>query len=302
MNEAGRCRPKLVWALLLLAGGGLSCGGRVGTGPGGTSAQGGSPSVARGPHEGPSAQGGQSDQDSPNVADGGLGGNALGSAGAAAALAGGATGTNHDIPLCDGPCGLLTSIDGWVPAAGNSLGIQGALFAFADRTSEIGMTTNISGSNACIAGTAARVDLTCTPPPGSDCFGVYFGPGIGLNLNQPIDPITMMPGDPLPYDASGLKGFAFELSGNDLPRPSALRFQVETASQVFCSVQAVKLKAGVNIVLFSDLRTECYFGLDTPSADTAKSEIIRLDWKVVTNTSVTVPFDFCVSNIRALVN
>jgi len=200
----------------------------------------------------------------------------------------------------------LTPTDGWVDVASNTLMVQGAVFPFGDDTSKMGMVSNFVGTDkACIMGTAAKVDLTCTPVlPATDCYGQFWGAAIGMNLNQPID-MTLVPpagGTPMPFNATALKGFAFEVEGNTVPAPSAFRFKVEDATTEFCNIPTVKIKNGVNTVLFTDLVKECYKSPTptAPLADTAKAALIKISWQVVTNTSSSVPFDFCISNVRAL--
>jgi len=217
------------------------------------------------------------------------------SAGASGAGRAGAADLPEEVPL--------TPIDGWISGNDNVLRIQGAVFAFADETSRVGLISDFAGSNACIAGTAARVDINCTPtPPATDCYGRFFGADIGLNLNQPIDPATNMGLDPLEYDARALKGFAFDLMGDMVPAPRALQFAVETRDGLFCTTPATKIRIGTNAVFFSDLILNCYETQANPqSAETVQSALVRVDWRVITNTSAPVPFDFCISNIRALV-
>jgi hypothetical protein len=224
---------------------------------------------------------------------------AMGSNGAAGALV-----------ACAGACGaLLTPVAGWVDAASNPLMIQGAIFAYADATSKLSLMSNFSGASACISGTAARVDLASEPctthmftPPALDCYAEYWGAAIELNLNQSHDPATMTGDVPAPFDASALSGFAFDLSGSNLPAPRNLRFEVESADGEFCNIPSTKLMQGSNVLLFRDLVTGCFKSPvpTAPTAETAKSALVRLLWHVVTNTSAAVPFDFCVSNIRAL--
>ncbi|HET7542340.1 MAG TPA: hypothetical protein VFK05_20870, partial [Polyangiaceae bacterium] len=202
----------------------------------------------------------------------------------------------------------LTPTNGWIDGQ-NAAHIQGAVFAFADATSALGMSMDFTGANACIQGTAAKVDMASEAclnhtftPPATDCYGEYWGAAIGMNLNQTIDPTTMMGNTPAPFDASALQGFSFELTGNVLPGPNALRFVVENEDKQFCNPSSVKLRAGSNTVLFSELFSRCFTTTDPPqpSAETVKSALIRISWQVVTNSSSTTPFDFCVSNVRAL--
>lgn len=225
----------------------------------------------------------------------GSGGSSSSSGGSAGSSAGG-VGTG---PLPEGV--PLTSTDGWVDGASNTLGVQGAMFAFYDTTSGMGIVENFVGANACITGTAAKVDMKCTPvAPAVDCFGQYWGAAIGLNLNQPMDPNTGMGSEvPLPFDASALTGFAFEISGSKVP--VSLRFKVEGTGGEFCTPVLKAVKLGVNEYKFSDLLAECWKPTAmSKTAETAKAAVVKVAWQVVTNASATVPFDFCVSNVRAL--
>jgi len=155
------------------------------------------------------------------------------------------------------PSGVpLAATDGWVDGMSNTLMVQGAMFEYADPTSLMGMTKDFTGANACIKGTAAKVDMkstACTTmmftAPATDCYGEYWGAAIGLNLNQAIDPATTMGGDPMPYDATAIKGFAFNITGAMVP--TSLRFKVEDASGEFCSPAAKPVKLGDNSFMIS---------------------------------------------------
>jgi hypothetical protein len=205
------------------------------------------------------------------------------------------------------PAGVaLTSTDGWVDMGGNTLGVQGAMFAYADPTSKMGMTEDFVGPNACITGIAAKVDMTSMPcatkmftPPATDCYGEYWGAAIGLNMNQPIDMTTMMGADPMPYDATALKGFAFEITGAMVP--TSLRFKIEDAAGEFCTPSTKPVKLGANTFMFEDLIKECWKPTATAAnAASAKAAILKIAWQVVTNDKATIPFDYCVANVRAL--
>ena len=223
---------------------------------------------------------------------------ATGTSGASSSAAGAGSGTGGGGSLPEGV--PLTAADGWVDAMGNTLGIQGAMFSYADTTSAIGLAEDFAGPNACIKGTAAKVDLKCTPmAPATDCYGQFWGAAIGLNLNQPTVMMggLAVGGDPMPFDASALKGFAFEISGAAVP--VSLRFKAENAMGEFCSPPAKPVKLGANTFLFSDLMTQCWKTGGT-SAEGAKSAIVKIAWQVVTNDKSAVPFDYCVANVRAL--
>lgn len=205
----------------------------------------------------------------------------------------GGTGSVEGVPL--------TSTDGWVDAGSNVLGVQGAMFAFFDATSGMGITQDFLGPNACISGTAAKVDMKCTPvAPAADCYGTYWGAAIGLNLNQPIDPDTGLgSATAMPFDASALTGFAFEITGTKVP--TSLRFKIEDATGEYCTPTTKPVKLGINKFLFTDLIAECWKPTTTAkTADSAKAGLVKIAWQVVTNAVSTIPFDYCVANVVAL--
>jgi hypothetical protein len=213
----------------------------------------------------------------------------------------GGTGTGGGTDTAGVP---LLPTDGWVDAASNVLGIQGAIFSYGDDTSKMGMTEDFTGMNACIKGTAAKVDTACTPvAPATDCYGTFWGAAIGLNLNQPIDPVTMEGVDPpLKFDATHLTGFSFTLSGSATGEaiPTTMRFKVEDGSAEYCTWKTVG--KGPNTVLFTELETKCWehSKMTGVSSVMAKGSLVKIAWQVVTNTGGTIPFDYCVSDIRAI--
>jgi hypothetical protein len=226
-------------------------------------------------------------------------------AGTTGSMSGSSTGgTGGDLP----PGVPLTPMMGWVAGDSNTLMIQGAMFEYADPTSLMGLTKDFTGTNACISGTAAKVDMmspACKTmmftPPATDCYGEYWGAAIGLNLNQAIDPMTEMGGTPMPYDASAIKGFAFNIAGDMVP--ASLRFKVEgMGGAEFCTPKTKKVQLGPNTFMFEDVVKECWESPvpTEPTGATAKSAVVKIAWQVVTDAAGTVPFNFCVSDLRAL--
>ncbi len=63
---------------------------------------------------------------------------------------------------------------------------------------------------------------------------------------------------PLPYDASAISGFYFEIQGNTVPAPTALRFNTFDGTTEYCNIPTVKIRVGPNTVNFTDLVKECY--------------------------------------------
>jgi len=193
----------------------------------------------------------------------------------------------------------------------SDLGVQGVVFAESDPHTAESMTSNLTdpaqaSSKACIKGVAAKVDMASTicatkmfTPPATDCFGEFWGADIGMQLKQAPE------SEPEPFDASALKGFSFEIEGETVPPVAALRFQVEAADRVFCSSRSVNITPGFNRVLFSQLIEDCFLYPSDPSrasAEELKSELLKISWRVTTNSTGAVPFNFCVSNLAVLLN
>lgn len=223
---------------------------------------------------------------------------------------GGGAGGGGDMPAVAGV--PLTLMDGWVDGMSNTLMIQGAMFSYSDPHTAMGppvMAETHTGDKVCITGTASMVDLKCTPmAPATDCYGEFWGAAIGLNLNQVIG-ADGMGGDPMPFDASAIKGFAFTIDGAAIPDAKSFRFKVEGGGSEYCNTgttvtgapMAKAVKAGENAFMFEDLITSCWKPVaGAPTAAMTKASVLKIAWQVVTNDKSKVPFDFCVSNVRAI--
>jgi hypothetical protein len=213
---------------------------------------------------------------------------------------GGTAGTGGTPPVVEGVPLIWT--DGWIDSAANSLGVVGAVFDFGDNHST--RTANIAGADACISGEAAMVDMNCTPmAPATDCYGEFWGTAIGINVNQPIDPVTMMGVEtPMAFDftAKGVTGFTFDITGTTVP--TSLRFKVEDSSATeYCTPSLVPVLPGTNTIRFSDLLSQCWDPALGGTAPTG-SDVVKIAWAVVTNSSSAVPYDFCIANLVAISN
>jgi hypothetical protein len=161
-------------------------------------------------------------------------------------------------------------------------------------------------SRACVWAAAATVALSSPALAGyvPSSSTVYDAPASYYSRagGPTIDMTTMKGGTPAPFNASALTGFAFEISGDGVPGTKDLRFKIENASGEFCNPGTKPVKKGVNSFKFGDLVKECWKmpTATTPTGESAKADLIKIAWQVVTNASGTVPFDFCVSNVRAL--
>jgi hypothetical protein len=196
---------------------------------------------------------------------------------------------------------LLTPVDGWLDGASNTLHIQGSTYAGADDRSALTMSSDFSGSKMCIKGSTAVVEYPCTAvPPAPDCWATTWGAGIYLNLNQAAVGSTRAA-----FDAKAVQGFAFDLSGPSVPPRSYFRFQVEAADPDLAYCLQYSFNPGANLALLSQLNSERVLPICSPSvhsvetANYAASRLVRLKWMVMA-TLQEIPYDFCVSNVRAV--
>jgi hypothetical protein len=61
------------------------------------------------------------------------------------------------------------------------------------------------------------------------------------------------------------------------------------------------IKAGANTFMLDDLITACWKpAAGAATASSTKSSMLKIAWQVVTNSTATVPFDFCIANVRAI--
>jgi hypothetical protein len=241
------------------------------------------------PGEASSTMGGGGSEESTPMGGGAAGAGELG-ASAGAGEAGAATGGQ-------GPKAsevAIVPLDGWVDGNGNSLGVQGAAYAAADPVTAETLESDVTGSRLCMRGAAALVDLQCTPvAPARDCFEQFWGARLGVNLNQ-SEPEALL----LPYDASAFAGLSFSLVGPNVP--SNVSFSVETSDGTsYCLRTSPGTTATSWDVDLDDLMPRCYqFDPDAPRASSAKPHFTSLRWTVIGNSRSSVPFDFCVENLR----
>jgi len=126
----------------------------------GGSDNGGASNAAGGPVTVPGAGSGNPSGGSGNPAAGNGQVTAGGSSGGASGAGTGTAGSGVILP--DGI--PLTPTDGWVDVASNILGVQGAMYAYADDTTKLTLTSVFMGPTGCMKGTAAKVVDPCTIP------------------------------------------------------------------------------------------------------------------------------------------
>jgi hypothetical protein len=286
----------------------LPGGGQVGGGAGGT---GGAP---------PLAQGGTGGAPS-NLGQGGTGGLAQGGTGGAPA-AGGTGGA----PAAGTGLDLVPNADGFVFANTNAAGIQGAFFTAADpggsTIAPAAFTGTVTNGDVCVSGTAAQIPANPDEDPavaGDEFeYGTTWGTIVGLNLSQPNDPTTGAPSmvaQPFNRAVAGqgtLGGFVFTLTGTQIPPAASIRFKTTfpsapgstTAStQEFClpltAAQPAPNAAGgtTYTATINSQTAECW---NAGGVAFSSAELLSLQLQIVTSTTAAVPFNFCISDLRAI--
>lgn len=228
------------------------------------------------------------------VAAGGTGGAPVAAAGSGGAGgAGGAGGGSTVIPTGEGFA--LSPTNGWIAGTTNAVGIQGSFFPLSD-VADGGSTTIAPASfeavtgPICISGTASQVVGTA--------YDVYWGGGVGLNLADP----GMGNGEPGPWNRGTVVGFRYTLTGPTIPPATALRFQAEFPGKdpgtPYCAEVAATNGTPVT-TLFSQITEACYAagGAVLP----ATVGLTAIQWQVATNTTAPTPFDFCITDLTAIV-
>ncbi len=234
-----------------------------------------------------------------SVATGGTGGS-VGIGGSGAFGTGGAVGGCGAVDPFPDPPSLSFGDDGLVYSGSNPYGISGGWYSFDDCSSamSVGLACTardpslrgpdgLSGwvtqaDRACASGTAPRVELG---PDGTPAYSFQWGFGLGLNLNQSA-----------PWDAASrcIRGFVVEILGS---APAMLRVNVVTPQTNGVS-HFVETPLGGNVIVdFATIRQGPWVANPTP-LDT--SMITDLQFHVFTNEQTSVPYHFCVSNIRPL--
>lgn len=188
----------------------------------------------------------------------------------------------------DGP-NLLVS-DSWVDGATNGVGVQGAFFTYQDGSGRTSITADATRTQTgyCVAGTAAEVL--------DGNFGGTYGAVAALNLAQQVDSTTA---DAYDATAYGVVGFGFDIVGNT---GGALRFVVKqhATHDGFCIETVPDCATGCTVEYrIDELTQNCWTaGGLTPAAQSLQA----LEWQITTKEGGATDFDYCIENIRAVVD
>lgn len=199
----------------------------------------------------------------------------------------------------------------WIQADDNEFAIQGAFFVLEDsvengapvsdgleHTDLTPDTFDENTAKPCVSGTVAKVtnaDGETCDPSGTDCqWSAQWGGGIGLNLNETGGEGSTM--SPIDLTGAGVTGFSFRVSGNT--GGAEIRFKVKDAannSQDFC----LTAKDGVNTIMLSELKHECWGATGTLSLD--PSQAVQLQWQLVSSASASYTIsNFCVDELAVV--
>ena len=166
-------------------------------------------------------------------------------------------------------------------------------------------------------------------PSGTPDYTGYFGALISLDLNRTANAAASDAGAgtdagdaggdagpeplgqiPSPWTPGNVKGFSFVVTAEPGgPAVPPLRFQAAPTNSVpaddhFC--KSLTLTSGSSVdVLFSEIVRNCYDAVPGPAmfADPAGyTQLQNIQWQVSAEVSIAYMFDFCVSDIKPILN
>jgi hypothetical protein len=162
-----------------------------------------------------------------------------------------------------------------------------------------------TGGKMCTEGTAAKV---ANDGAGAPAYSAIWGTGIGFDLNNggTDDGGT---GQKLPWDATanGVTGFSFEIDTPPLGGQMRVEFPTSVAigttdiNAAYWGGATMNLSpfttGGVHSFKFDQVGGPSYLSMPMPFD---RTKILSMQFHVVTNTSSTIPFKYCISNLKAL--
>jgi hypothetical protein len=163
-----------------------------------------------------------------------------------------------------------------------ALGNGGQTFAYSDSDPPGTGTSTASlvpGSKVCVTGTAAQV-------PDANAFPVYWGAGVGINLDQ-----SQAPGSTPAVFVPTSTGVSYAL--DNLPPNARILIGDATLAGDYC----YNLTSASGIIPWTSFAKECWAGgANTPLAG-PPTDATSIRFQVYTDTNAAHPFDFCVTNL-----
>jgi hypothetical protein len=160
----------------------------------------------------------------------------------------------------------------------------------------------------CASGTAARVVTDTASPTAVDYSGIW-GAVIALGFNGYTNGIAALPGSGYDAPAHGIVGVSFDI--DTVPSTGgALAFRVEFPTAAVPGVtdtdsaywdgatsNTSPVTVGKNVILWSNVLGPMY-EISAPPFD--PTQLVAIQFHVITNATTAVPFNFCISNLTAL--
>ncbi len=186
----------------------------------------------------------------------------------------------------------LTPTNGRVECATNDFGVEGDWKINSADPALI--TSGFTGSMVCANGTIAQVGATPTSG-GQPDFGRYWGGGIALVMHNEGAGFLA---DPYNATANGLTGISVKMSGATIPAEMRFKFKMIGINDSYCS-EVKTPTSGQTIVLHTgDAVHNCWAPDSASTLDVTMIE--NYEVQVVSQTTMAVPFDFCLTEIKAL--
>ena len=280
------------------AGGTSDAGGSEGTGDAGGSegtgdADGAGGSSAIGGSSGATNDAGGASSTDSGTDSGGASSTDAGTGGSTTTASGGSATTTESTTTggSGGTGGVRTEIvpvDGWVDASTNDVGIQGSWYTYSD-----GEATIVPAAAPFFAGAGSQICISGSTV--LDDTGEYWGAAVGMDFNV-VDEVTYA------YDATahGVAGVKFTLTGT-LPPGLQVNYTMTTSASgdTYCARYYGITSGSLTLsVAFDDVQYLCWYPLSNPVDPTVLKAI---SIQVTSTSSETVPFDFCVEDVSAIV-
>lgn len=245
---------------------------------------------------------------------------------------GGSTGTVNVVGVA-----LTPDPTGWVQGSADTKMIQGAWYGYGDHYGATGAppgdceTKGAHPASDCSVITTPTLPAPLAPDPNAGFHNVggkmctsgtgaavkagtggaldysnMWGAGIALDLNNSggANPVKA------PYNATmnGVTGFAFDFENHLTPAPLSFSLRVEFPTMTSAAVGAAfwggatdspsPVVEGTNVVRWADVKGP-FYATNAPPFD--PTTILSMQFHIYTG-AMARPFDYCISNVKALTN
>ena len=177
----------------------------------------------------------------------------------------------------------LDIVGGFISGDSNIHGLEAALFSVTSPQNGSIQVTSDTGS-VCVQGS---VDIVL-----NEDFATQWGALFGFDLT------VAGAGAPWDLDGGNVVGFAYTLTGSELP---PLRFAAQPGGSDptvdnFCQILDAFSGASFQSP-FNGLDRDCWLGIDNPMV---ADSLTNVNWIIPADPTIGHPFDFCVSDLRPI--